>query len=49
MVMKVKLYVHKDKSPYILIKSKDEEILYNDKNSDDTFKTYKYLKEYIKE
>ena len=37
------VYIYKNKSPYIRIELENELLIYNDKNSNDTKKTYKNL------
>lgn len=41
------VYIYKNKSPYIRIELKDGVLIYNDKNSSDTEKTYETLVEII--
>ncbi len=40
---KARVYIYKNKSPYIRIQFKDGLLIYNDKNSDETKETYEKL------
>ena len=41
------MYIYKNKSPYIKIELEDGLLVYNDKNSSDTEKTYEKLCEIV--
>lgn len=43
----VNVYIYKNKSPYIKVTLEKELFIYNDKNSNDTEKTYEKLVEFI--
>jgi hypothetical protein len=45
--LQTNVYIHKQDSPFILIKGKKNALLYNDRNSEDTINTYKNLKDYV--